>query len=169
LLGREVAEQIRIKARNHAHLADLAADYGLKLYLEALAWTPLNTLAQQQAIIDQCGRENVKLVIDYWHCYASGDGPEQIARLPKELLLGVHLCDSKYFDGGIPDEGILRDVSTGSGVLDLEEWVDAVKATGYDDWWSCELFCKRDRQGNSIDVARQLKALMSRLVLGRSE
>lgn len=169
LLGWDVTEQIRINARNLAQLADLAGTYGLKLYLEALAWTPLNTLAHQQAIIDQCGRDNVKLVIDFWHCYASGDGPEQIARVPRDLLLGVHLCDSRQFDGGIPDESILRDVSTGSGVLNLQEWVDAVKSTGYDDWWSCELFCKRDRQGNSLEVARDLKALMSCLVLGSSE
>lgn len=169
LLGRDLSEQIRINAKNLARLADLAHGYGLKLYLEALAWTPLNTLAHQQAVIDQCDRDNVKLVIDFWHCYASGDGPEQIARLPRELLLGVHFCDSRRFDGGVPDESILRDVSTGSGVLNLQEWVDAVKATGYDDWWSCELFCKRDRQGNSLEVARDLKALMSRLILGSSE
>jgi sugar phosphate isomerase/epimerase len=169
LLGRDTTEQIRINARNLAQLADLASGYGLKLYLEALAWTPLNTLAHQQAIIDQCGRDNVRLVIDFWHCYASGDGPEQIARLPRELLLGVHFCDSRRFDGGVPDESILRDVSTGSGVLNLQEWVDAVKATGYDDWWSCELFCKRDRQGNSREVARDLKSLMRRLILGSSE
>lgn len=164
LLGRDLTEQIRINAANLAALADRAKSFGLELYLEALGWTPLNTLACQQAVIDQCARDNVKLVVDFWHCYVSGDGPEQIAKLPRDLILGVHLCDSKHFAGGVPDEGILRDVSTGSGVLNLQEWVDAVKATGYDDWWSCELFCKRDQQGDSRQVAADLKALMDRLI-----
>jgi sugar phosphate isomerase/epimerase len=80
----------------------------------------------------------------------------------------VHICDSRTFEGGIPVESELRDVSTGEGVLNLRNWTDAVKATGYVGWWSCELFCRKEHQANSFDVARRLHALMSDLVLGTS-
>jgi sugar phosphate isomerase/epimerase len=103
--------------------------------------------------------------VDFWHCYASGDGPEVVARIPSELIYGVHVCDSLRFDGGIPDEAILRDVGTGEGILPLTEWVDAVKSTGYQGWWSCELFCRRQQQEDSFAVARDLHRLMSRLIL----
>ncbi|MGQ3295833.1 MAG: sugar phosphate isomerase/epimerase family protein, partial [Shinella sp.] len=97
--------------------------------------------------------------------YTSGDTPERIARLDKELIYGVHLCDSLPYAGGIPNEPVLRDVPTGQGVLDLQSWVDAVKSTGYAGWWSCELFCNRQHQDNSFAIARDLKALMERLIL----
>lgn len=156
--------QVSLTADNLRAVADIAAGFGLVVYLEALSWTPLNTMDSQLRVIDLCARDNVKLVIDFWHSYTSGDTPDRIARLPRNLIYGVHLCDSLPFPGGIPNERILRDVPTGSGVLDLKEWVDAVKATGFSGWWSCELFCNRQHQDNSYDVAGELKTLMEQLI-----
>lgn len=166
VVGLPVEEQVRLTAAGLASVADVAAERGLLVYFEALSWTPLNTIDRQIEVIERADRDNVRLVIDFWHCYTSGDTPERIARIDKDLLFGVHICDSRSFDGGIPDEPVLRDVATGAGVLNLREWVDAVKATGYDDWWSCELFCRRQHQENSYDVAASLKTLMHDLVLG---
>ncbi|WCM48560.1 sugar phosphate isomerase/epimerase [Pseudomonas sp. WJP1] len=164
LLGLDEFEQYALTARNLAALADLAQQYDVLLYLEALSWTPLNTLEHQLQLIDRTERHNVKMVIDYWHCFTSGVKPEDIARINAEVIYGVHVCDSLPFAGGIPNEEVLRDVPTGDGVLNLAEWTAAVKATGYDGWWSCELFCKKQQQQNSYEVAKDLKALLSRLV-----
>lgn len=157
--------QIALTAENLRAVADVAAIYGLTVYLESLSWTPLNTMDAQLQIIEACRRDNVRLVIDFWHAYTSGDTPERIARLDKDLIYGVHVCDSLQHHGGLPNEALLRDVPTGKGVLDLQSWVDAVKATGYRGWWSCELFCNRQHQDNSYDVARDLKALMEQMIL----
>lgn len=157
-------EQVQITARNLAELADIAAADGLLLYLEALAWAPLNRLADQVEVIGRANRPNLRLAVDFWHCYASGDRPEDVAALPGDLIYGVHVCDSLAFAGGIPDESVLRDVPTGQGALVLQDWVDAVKSTGYQGWWSCELFCRRQQQDNSFVVARELHGLMAGLI-----
>ena len=165
LVGLPTEEQITLTADNLRAVADIAAGHGLIVYLEALSWTPLNKIDDQLHVLDLCNRDNARMVIDFWHAYTSGDTPDRIATLNKDLIYGVHLCDSLPFKGGIPNEAILRDVPTGAGVLDLQYWVDAVKATGYEGWWSCELFCNRLHQENSYDVARDLKGLMERLIL----
>ncbi|SDB40540.1 sugar phosphate isomerase/epimerase [Pseudomonas sp. NFACC13-1] len=164
LLGLGEAEQYALTAKNLAVLADMAKQYGVLLYLEALSWTPLNTLDHQLQLIDRTDRDNVKMVIDYWHCFTSGVKPQDIARMNKDLIYGVHVCDSLPFEGGIPNEEVLRDVPTGSGTLNLLEWTSAVRATGYEGWWSCELFCKKQQQQNSYEVAKDLKTLLTRLV-----
>lgn len=164
LLGLGEAEQYALTAKNLAVLADLAKQYGVLLYLEALSWTPLNTLDHQLQLIDRTERDNVKMVIDYWHCFTSGVKPQDIVRINKDLIYGVHVCDSLPFEGGIPNEEVLRDVPTGSGTLNLLEWTSAVRATGYEGWWSCELFCKKQQQQNSYEVAKDLKTLLTRLV-----
>lgn len=158
------AEQVSITVQNLTRIADLAAQQGSVVYFEALAWTPLNKLSDQIEVIERAERSNVKLIVDFWHCYASGDNPEDVARLDKNMIYGVHVCDSLPFAGGIPNEAILRDVPTGAGALNLREWTDAVKSTGYKGWWSCELFCRRQQLGNSFEVARELQSLMSTLV-----
>lgn len=160
------AEQVALTARNMARLADLAREFGLLLYLESLAWSPLNRLADQVELIGRADRDNIRLVVDYWHCYASGDTPDDVAKLDGSLIYGVHICDSLDFAGGIPNEVVLRDVPTGQGVLNLRDWTQAVKSTGYEGWYSCELFCRRQQQDDSFGVARALYATMADLVLG---
>lgn len=165
VLGLPRDEQRRVLVDNLAALADLAAGQGLIVYLEALAWLPFNTLADQVELLRRAGRDNLRMVVDFWHCYASGNTPDEVSRLDSELIYGVHFCDSRAHQSGLPNEAVLRDVATGQGVLDLREWTDAVKATGYQGWWSCELFCRRQHQDNSFAVARELHDLMARTIL----
>ncbi|WP_417264472.1 sugar phosphate isomerase/epimerase family protein [Celeribacter sp.] len=164
-LGMSHDLQFEIASKNLAMLADLAAEDDLIIYFEALAWVPLNRIQDQADLIAKANRPNLKMLIDFWHCYAAGDRPEDIAHLPGDLIFGVHICDSLKHDSGLPDESILRDVPTGEGVLNLRAWTEAVKSTGYEGWWSCELFCGRQQQQNSFDVARGLHSLMRDLVL----
>jgi len=159
-------EQLAITARNLTVLADMAAQHNLVLYLEALGWLPLNTFADQLELIDRTGKDNVRLVVDFWHCYVSGDTPDTVSRLDPNLIYGVHVCDSLAFEADIPDEAVLRDVPTGSGVLDLAQWVDAVKSTGFVGWWSPELFCRKQHQENSFEVGENLRTLLTQLVKG---
>lgn len=165
VLGLGRSEQMEILSDNLAALADRAKELGLLIYLEALAWLPLNRLSDQIEVIDRADRDNLRIVVDFWHCYASGDTPEDVARLDPALIHGVHFCDSLQHYGGLPDESVLRDIATGQGVLNLTEWSDAVKATGYEGWWSCESFCRRQQQQNSFDVAREMHELMRRTIL----
>lgn len=164
VLGLPRDEQMVILAGNLARLADAASAHGLLIYLEALAWLPLNRLADQVEAIQRAGRDNLRLVVDFWHCHASGDTPNDVAKLDKTLIHGVHFCDSRALGPDLPDESVARDVPTGAGVLNLKEWADAVKATGYEGWWSCELFCRRQQQDNSFVVARDLRALMHKTI-----
>ncbi|WP_321791837.1 sugar phosphate isomerase/epimerase family protein [Caballeronia sp. J97] len=157
-------EQLRLTVKNLISIADRAREYGLTVYLEALSWAPLNTIEEQVDIVRRVGRDNMKLVIDFWHCYTSGATPEVLSRVEHEIIYGVHVCDSLQYLGGIPIETILRDVPTGSGVLNLREWTDAVKATGFNGWWCSETFCKRQQQADSYVVAKEMKRQLEMLV-----
>ena len=157
-------ERIEITAGNLKMLAEIAQEFELIVYLEALAWSPLNSLAHQVALLRRADQNNLKMVVDYWHCYASGDHPEDIARIDGDLIYGVHVCDSLPFTGGVPNESVLRDIPTGEGVLDLKAWTDAVKATGYTGWWCSETFCRKLQQENSYDVAIRMKAQLTNLI-----
>jgi sugar phosphate isomerase/epimerase len=166
MLGCPREEQIAVTVKNLSRIADLAAESKLLLYLEPMSWTPLNRIADNLEIIERSGRDNIRLIIDYWHCFTAGDTPDVVATLNKDLLYGVHISDSRPFAGGIPIENDLRNVEMGSGAIDLKLWTDAVKATGYEDWWGCESFSRKWHQENAYDVARKVHRQMKELVLG---
>jgi sugar phosphate isomerase/epimerase len=166
LMGMDLQEQIRLSARNAAALADIAAQYGVVLYIEALCWAPISKISQILEILDRAERDNLKIIVDFFHATIAGETPEQIARINKKHIYAVHVCDTLANYDDVPVEYNLRNVATGSGIVNLREWVDAVKATGYDGWWSGELFDRKQLQGNPFIVAKDLKKILDGLVRG---
>ena len=164
LLGKTIEEQIELTVQNVSALADLAKQYDLCLYLEPLGWAPLNSVMQAVKIAEKTQRQNVKVVIDFWHCHVVGVKPEDIETIPKDLIYGVHISDSLRFDGGLADETVLRNVALGEGVVPLDRWVQAVKATGYDGWWGSEVFSKKLYQQDPLSTAKHLYTLLADLI-----
>lgn len=166
LTGMSWPEVRKLTAQNLSALADIGAKHGVRFYLEPLNWAPVHTLDQSLELIDAAERDNVSLVIDFWHQWDSGTTPEKVAGLRKEIIAGVHFCDSlDPFGqrGGVDQAG--RAVWTGGGRIPLKEWVDAVLATGFEGWWSCELFSPKHWELDPCETARNLKDLLEYMLV----
>jgi len=134
------AELRRVTASAIQSVADLGASNGLRYYLEPVAWTPLSSLGQAVDVLDAAERDNVGLVLDFWHLWQRGVTPEDIAGLDARVIFGVDFADSLGPPGtGTPDQRS-RCVWPGDGDIPLREWVDAVRSTGFDGWWDNELY-----------------------------
>ena len=121
-------------------VADLGAPHGVRYYLEPIAWTPLSSLSQAVEVIDAVERDNVGLVLDFWHLWQRGTTPESIASLDPRLIFGVDFGDALGPPStGTPDQRS-RCVWPGEGDIPLREWVAAVRSTGFDGWWDNELY-----------------------------
>ncbi|MDR7188514.1 sugar phosphate isomerase/epimerase [Microbacterium sp. BE35] len=92
-LGSTDAEALSAVARNVRAAADIAADHGVGLFLEPLAWSNVNRLSQGLRIIEEAGRDNVTMCVDFWHFWTTGDTLEEVAALPREVIGMVHVCD----------------------------------------------------------------------------
>ena len=134
------AELRRVTVDAIRAVADLGAPHGLRYYLEPVAWTPLGTLAQAVEVIDAAERDNVGLVLDFWHLWQRDATPENIARLDPRVIFGVDFADSLGPPGSLAPDQRSRCVWPGEGVIPLREWADAVRATGFDGWWDNELY-----------------------------
>jgi sugar phosphate isomerase/epimerase len=135
-----VAERRRVTAEGIRAAADLGAPHGIRYYLEPLAWTPLAPLAEAVAAIEAAERDNVGLVLDFWHLWHGGTTPDDLARLDGRLIFGVDFSDSLGPRGsGTPDQRS-RQVWPGEGEIPLRAWADAIRSTGFDGWWDNELY-----------------------------
>jgi sugar phosphate isomerase/epimerase len=134
------ADLRRVSADALRAVADLGAPHGINYYLEPVAWTPLAPLARAVEAIEAAERENVGLVLDFWHLWHAGSTPDDVARLDRRVIFGVDFADSLGPRGsGTPDQRS-RCVWPGEGVIPLRDWVQAVRATGFDGWWDNELY-----------------------------
>ena len=158
LLGASEEELLEKTAINVAAGADIAAEYGIDLYMEPLAWVPLGKIEQALKVIKMAGKKNVGVVIDFWHMWTTNETPEFVASIDKDLIQLVHICDGIAFDGkGAANQDILRDVWTGEGDIPLKRWIDAVRQTGFDGWFSTEIFSKKIYERDIRETAGLLK------------
>jgi sugar phosphate isomerase/epimerase len=166
LRGKPWPEMRKLTAKNLAALADIGQAHRVKFYLEALTFTPLNRLDQQLELLEATARDNVGLVLDFYHLWDSGTRPDEIARLNKDVIFCVDFCDSldRFGEGGDAQQRG-RDVWTGGGRIPLKEWVDAVRATGFDGIWRCELLSPTYWKLDPWKTARDLKTFLEYLLV----
>lgn len=165
-LGRDEAEMIRVTAQNVQEAADIAADFNLGIYLEPLAWAPLNRCRQILEVIDQASRPNIGLAVDTWQFYSAGDTPDDVRALPGDLIKAVHVSDGLALTPGkdVANMDIYRNTMIGGGVIPLQEWLDAVKSTGFDGWYCPEIFSDRASEEDMATMAALTRQTIASLL-----
>jgi sugar phosphate isomerase/epimerase len=162
----DAADLARETAANLRQIGAIGRQFGVDFYIEPLAWTPLCPLDRILPILEEAGQDNVGLAIDFWHLWNTGATPDDVARLDGKLIRSVDVCDSIGPPGslsGADQRG--RRVWTGAGAIPLKEWVDAVRATGFDGTWSCELLSPQHWQLDPWRTAQDLRHVMDYLFM----
>jgi sugar phosphate isomerase/epimerase len=161
-------EQVKLTAKNLVQICDIGLEHGIRFQLEAAAWTPIHRLEQCQNLLEAVNKPNLGLVIDFWHFWAArGATPEQIRKLDSSLIYAVHISDGFRPEVGAPwvDETLLRDVLVGDGEIPIQEWVDAVKATGFDGCYSGEFLGHTLWEKDHLEIASEYLKRMQAFVL----
>jgi len=155
LAGYPCPEVRKHTARNAAEMCDIGRAHGIRFQLEPIAWSPMHSLAQTLEVIAEAGRDNLGTVVDFWHLWAGeATTPDDVARLDKNLIYGIHICDGKRRSpGALWDEGAQRGYLPGEGDIPVADWVAAVKATGFDGVWSAETYSPRHWEDDLFDLA----------------
>ncbi len=153
-LGR--AELREVTARGLRLIGDIGAPFGIRYYLEPIVWTPLSTLSQAVEAIDAAERDNVGLVLDYWHLWNAGTTPDSLSRLDPRVIFGVDFSDSLGPAGAGLEDQRSRRVWPGDGAIPLREWTDAIRSTGFDGWWDNELYSPPHWELDPFEVSRGL-------------
>jgi len=164
LEGKPWKEIRKLTAANIAMIADIGKRHGVRFQIEPIAWSPIRSLSQSLELIDEAGRNNVAMVIDFWHLVMGGQTtPGDVAKLDPSMIYGVH-----FGDGIMPAKGVkwveedIRCVLPGEGELPLEDWVAAVKATGFDGVWSTELISPKHWEWDHWQIAHECRQRMLR-------
>ena len=137
----------------------LAAD-GIGVAFEFLGFgdCPIDTPELAGRVVD--GLDGVDLVLDSCHWHASGSGP--LDAFPVERLAMVHLNDAPPKP---PREVEDADrLLPGDGVIRLPELIAALRDRGFDGPWSLETFNPDYWERDPMEIAREGRARLSRLL-----
>jgi sugar phosphate isomerase/epimerase len=155
-------EGFELTCKNIEQICDIGKSHNVKFQLEVIAWAPIHSLRQGLDVLERVDRDNLGMVIDFWHLWAGGDTtPEDVAALDPAIIYGVHFCDGKMIPSEGPwEEPGLRGYLAGEGDIDVKAWCEAVKSTGFDGTWSSELLSPKHWEWDLWEVAREARRLM---------
>lgn len=159
LNGLSLEQNIELTAQNIRSIADIGKEYGIRFQYEGAAWTPIAKLEHYFQLFDAVGRDNVGFVLDTWHLWACrGATPEQVAKIDPSLIYNIHISDGKRpgINEAWPDERALRGYFIGEGDIPLKEWIDALRSTGYQGFYSGEYLNDQMWEQDYFDVATRM-------------
>lgn len=121
-------------------LADIAEPYGTRLALEFCGYPncSINTFGQAYAIVNKVNRANVGVVLDCFHFHAMNSNLADLQNADPKKIFVFHIDDCE----DLP-VGALRDhhrLWPGEGAIDLAAILQTLKAIGYHEMASIELF-----------------------------
>lgn len=116
---------------NFSALDVIAAERGLGLNVEFLAFSPLSNLQDAARLVRDCGQSNVGIVVDALHLYRSGGSPLELDELPSGTVGAAQICDGPH---EMPKElqtsyeGFEQRLLPGDGVFPLRELIRSLPA-----------------------------------------
>jgi 4-hydroxyphenylpyruvate dioxygenase len=145
-------------------LAARAAERGMKVAYEALAWGRfVSTWDHSWDVVRRADHPALGLCLDSFHVLSRGSDTAGIAALPAEKLLFLQLADAPAMDMDILQWSRHHRLFPGQGSFDLVDFVSRILTAGYTGPLSLEVFNDVFRQSEprttAVDALRSLLAL----------
>ena len=141
-------------ADDFRELGERAARRGLRVGYEALAWGKhINDHRDAWEIVRRADHPNIGLVLDSFHSLSRRIDINSIRSIPKEKIFIVQLADAPRIDMDLLYWSRHFRNMPGEGDLPIVEYTSAIVDTGYDGFFSLEIFNDQFRGGSSQSIA----------------
>ncbi len=146
-------------------LGDMAAERGLYVGYEALAWgRHVRDVADAWDIVDRCNHPHVGIILDSFHTLIRKNDPEFIRDIPGSRIFFLQIADAPDIEMDVLQLSRHYRTLPGKGSLDVDAVIRAVCATGYDGPLSLEIFRASFPPGSSDRIAAESYAALTLLI-----
>jgi 4-hydroxyphenylpyruvate dioxygenase len=141
-------------AADFHELGDLAAQHGMRVGFEALAWgAHVNDYRDAWEIVRRANHPSIGVILDSFHALAPAFPVSAIASIPADKIFLVQLADAPKLGLDVLSWSRHFRCFPGQGDLPVAEFMEAVQATGYSGAWSLEIFNDQFRAGSAVRTA----------------
>jgi sugar phosphate isomerase/epimerase len=133
--------------------AEAVADVGLKIAIEAFAWSAINSVPTARDLLARVDAPNAGHLLDVWHFYNTGSTAESITDLDVTTVAAVQLNDGPRVHDNFLWHARNTRLLPGEGDLDVRGFVTALKSIGYDGPFGIESSYPEFRQLDAGEAA----------------
>lgn len=135
-------------AEDFHQLGILAAERNIKVGFEALSWgRHIYDHRDAWRVVQKADHPNIGLILDSFHTLSRKIEVDSIQSIPKEKIFIVQLADAPIIDMDVLQWSRHLRNMPGEGGLPVKEFMAAIAATGYDGYFSLEIFNDQFRGG----------------------
>ena len=169
-VGTATIDNDEVSASQLQRLGAVAADHGVKVAYEALAWGKyVNDFERAQRIVDLADHASIGTCLDSFHILSRAWNPAAIETIAAEKIFFVQLADAPLLSMDVLSWSRHHRVFPGEGDFDLPTFLAHVVRSGYRGPVSLEVFNDVFRQGDerrtAVDAMRSLIWLEDRTSL----
>lgn len=136
-----------VAVRQLGELADVAAEYGIRIAYEALAWGRyVNDYRHAWQLVKAADRPNLGTCLDSFHILSRGHDPSGIEEIDGEKIFFLQLADAPQLDMDLLSWSRHHRLFPGEGAFDLTGFLAHVLRAGYRGPLSLEVFNDTFRQ-----------------------
>lgn len=136
-----------VSATQLRRIGALAADYGIRIAFEALAWGRyIDDYRRAWRVVELAAHPNVGVCLDSFHVLSRGHDPSAIERIPGEKIFYLQLADAPALSMDVLSWSRHHRLFPGEGSFDLAGFVRHTLAAGYTGPLSLEVFNDTFRQ-----------------------
>lgn len=148
----------QVSAGQLRRLGELAAEHGVRIAYEALAWgTYVDDYRRSWRIVELADHDAVGLCLDSFHILSRGHDPAAIEEIPGAKIFFLQLADAPDLTMDVLSWSRHHRLFPGEGAFDLGAFVDHVLRAGYSGPLSLEVFNDVFRQTDVARTARQAR------------
>jgi 4-hydroxyphenylpyruvate dioxygenase len=147
-----------VSASQLRRLGEEAAEHGVRLAFEALAWGRyVDDYRRAWRIVERADHPNVGVCLDSFHILSKGLDPAAIEQIPGNKIFFVQLADAPALTMDVLSWSRHHRLFPGEGSFELARFVDHILSAGYQGPLSLEVFNDTFRQTDVVRTAQQAK------------
>jgi len=148
-----------------------AGAHGLNIAMEIMPFSNVATLETGRRIVETANQPNGGLLLDIWHLARGHQDFAWIRDIPAGFMHSIELDDAPAVMTAptLWEDTIHERLLPGEGNLSVREFIDAVRATGFDSAWGVEILNRAFRKLPLEEMARSaFDATVSQFNMGVS-
>jgi 4-hydroxyphenylpyruvate dioxygenase len=156
--GTATVDDDQVSASQLRRLGDAAAEHGIRLAFEALAWGRyVDDYRRAWRIVELADHPALGVCLDSFHILSRGHDPAAIEEIPGEKIFFLQLADAPALTMDVLSWSRHHRLFPGEGAFDLTAFVGHVLDAGYTGPLSLEIFNDTFRQTDVVRTAQQAK------------
>ncbi len=157
-VGTATIDDDAVSAEQLHRLGEVAADHGVRVAFEALAWGRyVDDYRRAWRIVELADHDAVGVCLDSFHILSRGHDPAAIEEIPGDKVFFLQLADAPALSMDVLSWSRHHRLFPGEGAFDLGSFLTHVLRTGYDGPLSLEVFNDVFRQTEVGRTARQAR------------